>query len=167
MGITDLFRRTTLPASPASHRTDDVPGTPRGQPARRVGGQTRTEIRTNRRARIRDLREKVELVNLKRVLAYQRACNKADRNGLARPAYPELLTTETIRNPAPVPPTDRGTRDGSLMPAVAAVLATGVARMVTDAADRTANRAANRAADRSPAHGRSPAANPGTDARRD
>ena len=163
MGITDLFRRTTLPASPASHRTDDVPGTPRGQPARRVGGQTRTEIRTNRRARIRDLREKVELANLKRVLAYQRACNKADRNGLARPAYPELLTTETVRNPAPVPETNRDTSEGSFMPVVAAVLATGVARMVTDAADR----AANRAADRSPAHGRSPAANPGTDARRD
>ena len=163
MGITDLFRRTTLPASPASHRTDDVPGTPRGQPARRVGGQTRTEIRTNRRARIRDLREKVELANLKRVLAYQRACNKADRAGLARPAYPELLTTETIRNPAPVPETNRDTSEGSLMPVVAAVLATGVARMVTDAADR----AANRAADRSPAHGRSPAANPGTEARRD
>ena len=165
MGISDLFRRTAAPEAPPSTaaRGYDAPRNPDSQPQRRFGGQTRTEIRTTRRARIRDLREKVELVNLKRVLAYQRACNKADRNGLARPAYPELLTTETIRNPAPVPPTDRGTRDGSLMPAVAAVLATGVARMVTDAATREANRAA----DRSPAHGRSPAANPGTDARRD
>lgn len=163
MGITNLFRRNTVSSLPESLGTVDAPNTARTQRARRAGGQTRTEIRTTRRVRIRDLREKVELVNLKRVLAYQRACSKADRAGLARPGYPELLTTETVRNPAPVPPTDRGTRDGSLMPAVAAVLATGVARMVTDAADR----AANRAADRSPAHGRSPAANPGTEARRD
>ena len=136
MGITDLFRRTTLPASPASHRTDDVPGTPRGQPARRVGGQTRTEIRTNRRARIRDLREKVELANLKRVLAYQRACSKADRTGHARPGYPELLTIETVRAPVPVPATGQDARDGSLLPAVAAALAAGVARMVADGSAR-------------------------------
>ena len=163
MGITNLFRRNTVSSLPESLGTVDAPNTARTQRARRAGGQTRTEIRTTRRVRIRDLREKVELVNLKRVLAYQRACSKADRAGLARPGYPELLTTETVRNPAPVPETNRDTSEGSFMPVVAAVLATGVARMVTDAA----NRAANRAADRSPAHGRSPAANPGTDARRD
>ena len=163
MGITNLFRRNTGSSSPELLGTVDAPKTARTQRARRAGGQTRTEIRTTRRVRIRDLREKVELVNLKRVLAYQRACSKADRAGLARPGYPELLTTETVRNPAPVPETNRDTSEGSFMPVVAAVLATGVARMVTDAADR----AANRAADRSPAHGRSPAANPGTDARRD
>jgi len=156
MGISDLFRRTAAPEAPPSTaaRGYDAPRNPDSQPRRRFGGQTRTEIRTTRRARIRDLREKVELANLKRVLAYQRACNKAERAGLARPAYPELLTTETVRNPAPVPPTDRDTTDASLMPAVAAALAAGVARMVTHAATRAANR--------SPEHGRSQAGNPGT-----
>ena len=158
MGISDLFRRTAAPEAPPSTaaRGYDAPRNPDSQPQRRFGGQTRTEIRTTRRARIRDLREKVELVNLKRVLAYQRACNKADRAGLARPAYPELLTTETVRAPAPVPENNQDARDGSLMPAVAARLATGVVRMVTNAADRSTNR--------SGAHGRSPAANPGTNA---
>jgi len=156
MGISDLFRRTAAPEAPPSTaaRGYDAPWNPDSQPRRRFGGQTRTEIRTTRRARIRDLREKVELANLKRVLAYQRACNKAERAGLARPAYPELLTTETVRNPAPVPHTDRDTTDASLMPAVAAALAAGVARMVTHAATRAANR--------SPEHGRSQAGNPGT-----
>ena len=96
----------------------------------------RAEIRTTRRARIRDLREKVELANLKRVLAYQRACSKADRSGLARPAYPELLTIDSVRPPAPVPQTNRDPSAGSLMPMVAAVLASGVARMVADSATR-------------------------------
>ena len=136
MGITNLFRRNTGSSSPKLLGTVDAHKATRTQRARRVGGQTRTEIRTTRRSRIRDLREKVELVNLKRVLAYQRACSKADRSGLARPAYPELLTTETVRNSAPVPPTDRDRTDGSLMPVVAAVLATGVARMVAGAATR-------------------------------
>ena len=154
MGITNLIRRIATTTSPASTGADDAARKPRAERTRRFGGQTRTEIRTTRRARIRDLREKVELVNLKRVLAYQRACSKADRAGLARPAYPELLTTETVRAPAPVPATDHDARDGSLMQAVAALLASGVARLVTDAADRSTNR--------SGAHGRSPAANPGT-----
>ena len=136
MGITNLFRRNTVSSLPESLGTVDAPNTARTQRARRAGGQTRTEIRTTRRVRIRDLREKVELVNLKRVLAYQRACSKADRAGLPRPGYPELLTTETVRNPAPVPGTNRDTSEGSLMPAVAALLASGVARLVTDAATR-------------------------------
>ena len=159
MGISDLFRRTAAPGAPPSTaaRGYDAPWNPDSQPRRRFGGQTRTEIRTTRRARIRDLREKVELANLKRVLAYQRACSKADRAGLPRPGYPELLTTETVRAPAPVPATDQDARDGSLMPAVAALLASGVARLVTDAADRSSNR--------SLAHGLSPAGNPGTNAK--
>lgn len=136
MGITNLFRRHTVSSLPESLSALDAPNTARTQRARRAGGQTRAEIRTTRRARIRDLREKVELANLKRVLAYQRACSKADRNGLARPAYPELLTIDSVRAPAPVPPTDRDRTDGSLMPVVAAVLATGVARMVAGAATR-------------------------------
>jgi len=136
MGITNLFRRNAVSFPPNSLGALDAPNTARTQRARRAGGQTRAEIRTTRRTRIRDLREKVELANLKRVLAYQRACSKADRSGLARPAYPDLLTTETVRNLAPVPPTDRDRTDGSLMPVVAAVLATGVARMVAGAATR-------------------------------
>ena len=136
MGITNLFRRNTVSSSTESRGTDGAPTSARPQRARRVGGQTRAEIRTNRRARIRDLREKVELANLKRVLAYQRACNKADRNGLARPAYPELLTIDSVRPPAPVPQTNRDPSAGSLMPMVAAVLASGVARMVADSATR-------------------------------
>ena len=136
MGITSLFRRNTVSSSTESRGTDGAPTSARPQRARRVGGQTRAEIRTNRRARIRDLREKVELANLKRVLAYQRACNKADRNGLARPAYPELLTIDSVRPPAPVPQTNRDPSAGSLMPMVAAVLASGVARMVADSATR-------------------------------
>ena len=157
MGITNLFRRNVVSSSTESLSALDAPNTARTQRARRAGGQTRTEIRTTRRARIRDLREKVELVNLKRVLAYQRACSKADRAGLARPAYPELLTTETVRAPAPVPETNQDARDGSPMPAVAALLASGVARLVTDAATRASNR--------SPEHGLSPAGNPGTNAK--
>ena len=136
MGITNLFRRATVTSSPELLGTVDAPNTARPQRARRVGGQTRAEIRTTRRARIRDLREKVELANLKRVLAYQRACSKADRSGLARPAYPELLTIDSVRPPAPVPQTNRDPSAGSLMPMVAAVLASGVARMVADAATR-------------------------------
>ena len=155
MGITNLFRRNAVSFPPDSLGALDAPNTARTQRARRAGGQTRAEIRTTRRARIRDLREKVELANLKRVLAYQRACSKADRSGLARPAYPELLTTETVRAPAPA--TGQDARDGSLMPAVAALIASGVARLVTDAADRSTNR--------SGAHGRSPAGNPGTNAK--
>ena len=157
MGITNLFRRNAVSSPPDSLGALDAPNTARTQRARRAGGQTRAEIRTTRRARIRDLREKVELANLKRVLAYQRACSKADRSGLARPAYPELLTTETVRAPAPLPATDQDARDGSLMPAVAALLASGVARLVTDAATRASNR--------SPEHGLSPAGNPGTNAK--
>ena len=134
MGITNLFRRNTGSSSPELLGTVDAPNTARTQRARRVGGQTRSEIRTTRRARIRDLREKVELANLKRVLAYQRACSKADRSGHARPGYPELLTIEGVRAPAPEPATGQDARDGSLLPAVAAALAAGVARMVTDAA---------------------------------
>ena len=155
MGITNLFRRHTVSSSTESLSALDAPNTARTQRARRAGGQTRAEIRTTRRARIRDLREKVELANLKRVLAYQCACSKADRSGLARPAYPELLTIEIVRAPAPVP--DQDARDGSLMPAVAALLASGVAGLVTDAADRSSNR--------SLAHGLSPAGNPGTNAK--
>jgi len=136
MGITDLIRRIATTASPASTGTDDAARKPRTQRARRAGGQTRTEIRTTRRVRIRDLREKVELANLKRVLAYQRACSKADRTGLARPAYPELLTIDSVRAPATVPPTIRDTGEDSLLPMVAAVLASGVARMVADSATR-------------------------------
>ena len=136
MGITNLFRRNTGSSSPELLGTVDAPNTARTQRARRVGGQTRSEIRTTRRARIRDLREKVELANLKRVLAYQRACSKADRSGLARPAYPELLTIGSVRPPAPVPQTNRDPSAGSLMPMVAAVLASGVARMVADSATR-------------------------------
>ena len=136
MGITNLFRRATVSSSPELLRTVDAPNTARPQRARRVGGQTRAEIRTTRRTRIRELREKVELANLKRVLAHQRACSKADRSGLARPAYPELLTTETVRAPAPVPATDHDARDGSLLPAVAAALAAGVARMVANTSTR-------------------------------
>ena len=157
MGITNLFRRNAVSSPPDSLGALDAPNTARTQRARRAGGQTRAEIRTTRRARIRDLREKVELANLKRVLAYQRACSKADRSGLARPAYPGLLTTETVRAPAPLPATDQDARDGSLMPAVAALLASGVARLVTDAATRASNR--------SPEHGLSPAGNPGTNAK--
>ena len=153
MGITNLFRRNAVSFSTESLSALDAPNTARTQRARRAGGQTRAEIRTTRRARIRDLREKVELANLKRVLAYQRACSKADRSGLARPAYPELLTIEIVRAPAP----DQDARDGSLMPAVAALLASGVAGLVTDAADRSSNR--------SLAHGLSPAGNPGTNAK--
>jgi len=137
MGITSLFRRNTVSSSTESRGTDGAPTSARPQRARRVGGQTRAEIRTNRRARIRDLREKVELANLKRVLAYQRACNKADRNGLARPAYPELLTIDSIRPAEPVPQTSREPSDGSLMPMVAAALAAGVARMMSGEATRT------------------------------
>ena len=136
MGITNLFRRNTVSSLPESLGTVDAPNTARTQRARRAGGQTRTEIRTTRRVRIRDLREKVELVNLKRVLAYQRACSKADRAGLARPGYPELLTIETVRAPVPVPATGQDARDGSLLPAVAAALAAGVARMVANASTR-------------------------------
>ena len=136
MGITKLFRRNTLASAPEVLGTAGAPKTARTQRARRAGGQTRAEIRTTRRARIRDLREKVELANLKRVLAYQRACSKADRSGLARPAYPELLTIDSVRPPAPVPQTNRDPSAGSLMPMVAAVLASGVARMVADAATR-------------------------------
>jgi len=136
MGITNLIRRIATTTSPASTGADDAARKPRAERTRRFGGQTRTEIRTTRRARIRDLREKVELANLKRVLAHQRACSKADRSGLARPAYPELLTTETVRAPAPVPATDHDARDGSLLPAVAAALAAGVARMVANASTR-------------------------------
>ena len=136
MGITNLFRRNTVSSLTESRGTDGGPTSARPQRARRVGGQTRAEIRTNRRARIRDLREKVELANLKRVLAYQRACSKADRSGLARPAYPELLTIDSVRPPAPVPQTNRDPSAGSLMPVVAAVLASGVARMVADSATR-------------------------------
>ena len=136
MGITNLFRRNTGSSSPELLGTVDAPNTARTQRARRVGGQTRAEIRTTRRTRIRDLREKVELANLKRVLAYQRACSKADRSGLARPAYPDLLTTETVRNLAPVPETNRDPGDRSLMPIVAAVLASGVARIVADGSAR-------------------------------
>ena len=136
MGITNLFRRNTGSSSPELLGTVDAPNTARTQRARRVGGQTRSEIRTTRRARIRDLREKVELANLKRVLDYLRECTKADRIGLARPAYPELLTTETVRAPAPVPETNRDPGDRSLMPMVAAALASGVARMVADSATR-------------------------------
>ena len=153
MGITNLFRRNAASSQPDSLGALDAPNTARTQRARRAGGQTRAEIRTTRRARIRDLREKVELANLKRVLAYQCACSKADRSGLARPAYPELLTIEIVRAPAP----DQDARDGSLMPAVAALLASGVAGLVTDAADRSSNR--------SLAHGLSPAGNPGTNAK--
>ena len=136
MGITNLFRRNAVSSSTESLSALDAPNTARTQRARRAGGQTRAEIRTIRRTRIRDLREKVELANLKRVLAYQRACNKADRIGLARPAYPELLTTETVRAPAPVPETNRDPGDRSLMPIVAAVLASGVARIVADGSAR-------------------------------
>ena len=136
MGITTLFRRNAVSSPPDSLGALDAPNTARTQRARRAGGQTRAEIRTTRRARIRDLREKVELANLKRVLAYQRACSKADRTGHARPGYPELLTIETVRAPAPVPATDQDARDGSLLPAVAAALAAGVARMVADSATR-------------------------------
>ena len=157
MGITNLFRRNAVSSPPDSLGALDAPNTARTQRARRAGGQTRAEIRTTRRTRIRDLREKVELANLKRVLAYQRACSKADRSGLARPAYPELLTTETVRAPAHLPATDQDARDGSLMPAVAALLASGVARLVTDAATRASNV--------SPEHGLSPAGNPGTNAK--
>jgi len=137
MGITNLFRRNAVSFPPNSLGALDAPNTARTQRARRAGGQTRAEIRTTRRTRIRDLREKVELANLKRVLAYQRACSKADRSGLARPAYPDLLTTETVRNLAPVPPTNLDPSDESLMPMVATVLASGVARMVADAATRS------------------------------
>ena len=136
MGITKLFRRNTLASAPELLGTAGAPNTARTQRARRAGGQTRAEIRTTRRARIRDLREKVELANLKRVLAYQRACSKADRSGLARPAYPELLTIDSVRAPATVPPTIRDTGEDSLLPMVAAVLASGVARMVADSATR-------------------------------
>jgi len=136
MGITDFIRRIATTTSPASTGADDAARKSRTQRARRAGGQTRAEIRTTRRARIRDLREKVELANLKRVLAYQRACSKADRSGLARPAYPELLTIDSVRPPAPVPQTNRDPSAGSLMPMVAAVLASGVARMVADSATR-------------------------------
>ncbi|MEI8221837.1 MAG: hypothetical protein WCH91_14495, partial [bacterium] len=67
MGISDLFRRPAAPEAPPSTapRDYDAPRNPDSQPQRRFGGQTRTEIRTTRRARIRDLREKVELANLK------------------------------------------------------------------------------------------------------
>ena len=136
MGITNLFRRNAASSQPDSLGALDAPNTARPQRARRVGGQTRAEIRTTRRARIRDLREKVELANLKRVLAYQRACSKADRSGLARPAYPELLTIDSVRPPAPVPQTNRDPSAGSLLPMVADVLASGVARMVADSATR-------------------------------
>ena len=137
MGITNLFRRNAVSFSTESLSALDAPNTARTQRARRAGGQTRAEIRTTRRARIRDLREKVELVNLKRLLAYQRACSKADRSGHARPGYPELLTIEGVRAPAPEPATGQDARDGSLLPAVAAALAAGVARMVANAATRT------------------------------
>ena len=137
MGITNLFRRNAVSSSTESLSALDAPNTARTQRARRAGGQTRAEIRTTRRARIRDLREKVELVNLKRLLAYQRACSKADRSGHARPGYPELLTIEGVRAPAPEPATGQDARDGSLLPAVAAALAAGVARMVANAATRT------------------------------
>ena len=140
MGITNLFRRATVSSSPELLGTVAAPDTARTQRARRVGGQTRAEIRTTRRARIRDLWEKVELANLKRVLAYQRACSKADRSGLARPAYPELLTIDSVRPPAPIPQTNRDPSDGSLMPMVAAVLASGVAMMVADGATRRVDR---------------------------
>ena len=136
MGITDLIRRIATTTSPASTDADDAARKPRTQRMRRAGGQTRSEIRTSRRARIRDLRGKVELVNLKRVLAYHRACGKADRAGIPRPAYPELLTIDSVRPPAPVPQTNRDPSDGSLMPMVAAALASGVARMVADASTR-------------------------------
>ena len=56
--------------------------------------------------------------------------------GLARPAYPALLTIDSVRPPAPVPQTNRDPSDGSLMPIVVAVLASGVARMVADGATR-------------------------------
>ena len=137
MGITNLFRRNAVSSSTESLSALDAPNTARTQRARRAGGQTRAEIRTTRRTRIRDLREKVELANLKRLLAYQRACSKADRSGHARPGYPELLTIETVRAPVPVPATGQDARDGSLLPAVAAALAAGVARMVANAATRT------------------------------
>ena len=135
MGITNLFRRNAVSSSTESLSALDAPNTARTQRARRAGGQTRAEIRTTRRTRIRDLREKVELANLKRLLAYQRACSKADRSGHARPGYPELLTIEGVRAPAPA--TGQDARDGSLLPAVAAALAAGVARMVANAATRT------------------------------